>query len=77
MNSPAKSTSSRFAAACCLLLLGAAASSPLLRAIPNSVGGGGVPFINPAGMRLEDFANREEMWKPDFQLKGRLGNVER
>jgi len=39
-----------------------------VRAIPNSVGA--IGFINPAGMRLEDFANRREMWQAGAELKG-------
>ena len=42
---------------------------PLLHAIPNQVGAIGA-FINPAGMRLEDYANREVTWKPNTELKG-------
>jgi hypothetical protein len=37
-------------------------------AIPNQIGG--VGFINPAGMRLEDFAALPGTWETDAKLKG-------
>lgn len=36
-------------------------------AIPTNFGGGG--FINPAGMRFEDFAARADSWKQKADLK--------
>lgn len=36
-------------------------------AIPNNFGGGG--FINPAGMRFEDFAALPDSWAPKADLK--------
>ena len=47
-------------------LLGVLLISLDVRAIPNTFGG----FINPAGMRLEDFAARDVIWKPNAELKG-------
>ena len=37
-------------------------------AIPTNIGAG---FINPAGMRLEDFAAQEKTWKSGAQLPGK------
>ncbi len=39
-------------------------------AIPDSFGGF---FINPAGARLEDVANRKATWEPNGELKGKWG----
>lgn len=39
-----------------------------LRAIPNQFGAN--TFINPAGMRLEDFAAQPDIWKQNQELKG-------
>ena len=60
----------RIAAAITLVALIGSTLAPLLHAIPNQIGGIGLPFINPAGMRLEDFANRKAMWLDDAVLKG-------
>lgn len=40
-----------------------------VRGIPNTFGGFG-GFINPAGMRLEDFAAQKKIWNPRAELKG-------
>ena len=39
-------------------------------AIPTNFGG----FINPAGMRLEDFSAQEKTWKADAHLPGKWEN---
>ncbi len=39
-------------------------------AIPDTFGNF---FINPAGMRLEDFANQASTWGPNAQIKGKWG----
>jgi hypothetical protein len=61
----------RIAAAVALLSLAGSSLTPLLHAIPNQIGAiGAIPFVNPAGMRLEDYANRKPMWQDDAVLKG-------
>ncbi len=61
----------RIATAFTFIFFAGSIAVPLLHAIPSTFNNGiGVPFINPASMRLEDFANREDMWKQDAKLKG-------
>ena len=61
----------RLAAAIALVSVSLSSLIPLVNAVPQQVGAiGVVPFINPAGMRLEDFANRKAMWQEDAALKG-------
>jgi hypothetical protein len=41
-----------------------------LQAIPNTVGG----FVNPAGMRFENFVGLANTWKPNAKLPGKWEN---
>ncbi|MEM1296894.1 MAG: hypothetical protein AAGH89_16130 [Verrucomicrobiota bacterium] len=45
-------------------------SAAVVFAIPDTIGGF---FINPAGVRLEEFANRESTWEANGGLKGKWG----
>ncbi len=51
------------------LLLGfvLALSTLSLQAIPNQIGG----FVNPAGMRFENFAGQAKVWKANAKLPGK------
>lgn len=52
------------------LLFSVLAISSVVFAIPDTIGGF---FINPAGVRLEDFANRASTWEANGQVKGKWG----
>ena len=45
-----------------------------LKAIPNQIGAIGGGFINPAGMRFENFAGLANTWKPNAKLPGKWEN---
>lgn len=62
----------RIAAAVAIMSLIGITAAVNVVAIPNQVGGSTIipPFFNPAGMRLEDFANRKALWLGDAELKG-------